>query len=74
MHLVSIRNNLIQRGKQLISLNDMGSLNQKIQFSGGMGRGRPQSKHKNERIKVQNDIRTSTHEQTNIPNFQLCYP
>ncbi len=35
---MSFRNNLIKRGKQLISLNDTGSLNQKILFSEGMGR------------------------------------
>ncbi len=32
---------------------------------------------KYERVKVQNDIRTSKHiiyKQTNIPDFQLCYP
>ena len=27
---------------------------------------------KYERVKVQNDIRTSTHKQTNIPDFQYC--
>ncbi len=46
----------MRRGKQLISLNDTGSLNQKIQFSGGMGRGKPCSKYKNARVKVLNDI------------------
>ncbi len=31
---------------------------------------------KYERVKVQNDIRRSKHiyKQTNIPDFQLCYP
>ncbi len=31
---------------------------------------------KYEKVKVQNDIRTSTdiYKRTNIPDFQLCYP
>ncbi len=46
MCLVSFRNNLIQRGKQLISLNDTGSLNRKIPFTGGKGRGRHEANTK----------------------------
>ncbi len=50
----------------------MGNL-RAVLLNGGMGRGRPRSKHKNARVKVQNDIRTYTHiyKQTNIPDFQL---
>ena len=55
------RNNLIRSGKQLISLKDMGSLNQNIMFSEGKKRVRPWSKHKNAMVKVQNDICTCTH-------------
>ena len=45
-------------------------------FSGDMGRGRPQNKHNNAEVKVQNDICTSIriYKHTNIPDFQLCYP
>ncbi len=43
----------------------------------GMGSNAELTK-KYERVKVQNDIRTSKHiyiyKQTNISNFQLCYP
>ncbi len=54
-----------------MSLNDTGSLNRKILFSGGMGSGRPQSKHKNVRVKVQNDIRMSTHTYINEQISQI---
>ncbi len=37
-----------------------------IPFSGVLGRGQPPSKHQNVRVKVQSDIRTSTHYTTNI--------
>ncbi len=50
---MAFRNNLIRRGKQLISLNDTGSLNRKILFSGGMGGV--------DRVKIQSDICTHTH-------------
>ncbi len=60
MCLVAFKNNSVQRGKQLNFLYDAGSLNRKILFIVGMGRGR-RSKHKNARVKVQNDIRMSTH-------------
>ncbi len=56
-----VRNNLIQRVNNQISLNNKGLLNGKILFSGGMGRGRRCNKHKNARVKVQNDIRMSTY-------------
>ncbi len=62
--------NLMQRGKQLISLNDTGLLNQKIQFSGSMG-----SKQQNARVKVQNDIHPSTHIYKQIsPTFNCVTP
>ena len=51
MRLVSFRINLIRGGKQLISLNDTGPLNRKIPFSGGMGRGRANTKTRESKYK-----------------------
>ncbi len=40
------------------------------------GTGSNELTQKYEKVKVQNDIRTSTHvyKRTNSPDFQLCYP
>ncbi len=72
---MSFRNNLIRRGKQLISLNDTGSLNQKIHFSGDIGRVDHKENTKTWGSKYKMTyVRPYIYKQANIPNFQLCYP
>ncbi len=70
MHLVAFRNNLIRRGQQLISLNDTGSQNEKILFSGGMGKDRPRSKHKNVNFNCATPESVSLSSLTRQLNFQ----
>ncbi len=65
-----------RRGKQLISLDDTGLLNRKIQFSGGMGRVDYEANTKAQGSKYKMTyIRLHTHVYTNkYPRFSIVLP